>query len=75
MVSLNEYACIAYTATFNGEQDTFFVRADCRCGADLLERGSGRKPLRPGQVGPQPALVVDHYGCVCDLSWQHGLGG
>ena len=28
MVSLNEYACIAYTATFNGEQDVYFVRAE-----------------------------------------------
>ncbi len=28
MVSLNEYACIAYTATFNGEEDVYFVRAE-----------------------------------------------
>lgn len=28
MVSLNEGACIAYTATFNGEQDIYFVRAE-----------------------------------------------
>lgn len=28
MVSLNEGACIAYTATFNGEQDVYFVRAE-----------------------------------------------
>lgn len=28
MVSLNEGACIAYTATFNGEQDIYFARAE-----------------------------------------------
>ena len=28
MTSLNEGACIAYTATFNGEQDIYFVRAE-----------------------------------------------
>ena len=28
MISLNEGACIAYTATFNGEQDIYFVRAE-----------------------------------------------
>ena len=28
MVSLNEGACIAYTATFNGEEDVYFVRAE-----------------------------------------------
>jgi hypothetical protein len=28
MVSLEEGACIAYTATFNGEQDIYFVRAE-----------------------------------------------
>jgi len=28
MISLNEGACIAYAATFNGEQDIYFVRAE-----------------------------------------------
>jgi hypothetical protein len=28
MVSLNEGACIAYSATFNGEEDVYFVRAE-----------------------------------------------
>jgi len=28
MVSLNENACIAYAATFNGEEDIYFVRAE-----------------------------------------------
>ncbi len=28
MVSLNEGACIAYTATFNGEEDIYFVRPE-----------------------------------------------
>ncbi len=28
MISLNECACIAYTATFNGEEDIYFVRAE-----------------------------------------------
>ena len=28
MISLNEAACIAYTATFNGEEDVYFVRAE-----------------------------------------------
>jgi len=28
MISLNEYACIAYAATFNAEEDIYFVRAE-----------------------------------------------
>jgi hypothetical protein len=28
MISLNECACIAYAATFNGEEDIYFVRAE-----------------------------------------------
>ena len=28
MISLNDNACIAYTATFNGEEDVYFVRAE-----------------------------------------------
>lgn len=28
MISLNECACIAYTATYNGEEDIYFVRAE-----------------------------------------------
>jgi hypothetical protein len=28
MVSLNEAACIAYTATFNGEEDIYFLRLE-----------------------------------------------
>jgi len=28
MSSLNDGACIAYTATFNGEEDIYFVRAE-----------------------------------------------
>jgi hypothetical protein len=28
MVSLNEGACIVYAATFNGEEDIYFVRAE-----------------------------------------------
>lgn len=35
MVSLNEGACIAYTATFNGEQDIYFVRAELPIKATL----------------------------------------
>jgi hypothetical protein len=35
MVSLNEGACIAYTATFNGEEDIYFVRAELPIAATL----------------------------------------
>jgi hypothetical protein len=37
MISLNEGACIAYAATFNGEEDIYFVRAELPIGA-LVER-------------------------------------
>jgi hypothetical protein len=36
MVSLNEGACIAYTATFNGEQDIYFARAELPITARIL---------------------------------------
>jgi hypothetical protein len=35
MVSLEEGACIAYTATFNGEEDVYFVRAELPIKATL----------------------------------------
>ena len=40
MVSLNEYACIAYTATFNGEEDLFFVRAELPIKATIVRIGN-----------------------------------
>ena len=40
MVSLNEGACIAYAATFNGEQDIFFVRAELPITANVALVGS-----------------------------------
>jgi hypothetical protein len=36
MVSLNEGACIAYTATFNGEQDVYLARAELPITARIL---------------------------------------
>jgi hypothetical protein len=39
MVSLNEGACIAYTATFNGEQDVYFVRAELPIVASAVRAG------------------------------------
>jgi len=39
MVSLNEGACIAYTATFNGEQDIYFVRAELPISATITQVG------------------------------------
>ena len=58
MVSLNEGACIAYTATFNGEEDIYFVRAELpihasvaparQCRAHHLEFNTRRQLLRPG---------------------------
>ncbi len=40
MVSLNEGACIAYAATFNGEQDIYFVRAELPITANVAQVGS-----------------------------------
>ena len=40
MVSRNEGACIAYTATFNGEQDIYFVRAELPIVATIAQAGS-----------------------------------
>jgi hypothetical protein len=40
MVSLNEGACIAYTATFNGEQDIYFVRAELPILASVAQVGN-----------------------------------
>jgi hypothetical protein len=40
MISLNEGACIAYTATFNGEQDVYFVRAELPITASVARLGS-----------------------------------
>ena len=41
MVSRNEGACIAYTATFNGEEDVFFVRAELPITAALTSVRGG----------------------------------
>jgi hypothetical protein len=40
MVSGNEYAGIAYTATFNGEQDIYFVRAELPIKASIVWLGN-----------------------------------
>jgi hypothetical protein len=40
IVSLNEGACIAYTATFNGEQDIYFVRAELPIHASVAQVGN-----------------------------------
>ena len=40
MVSLNEGACIAYTATFNGEEDIYFVRAELPLVASATRAGT-----------------------------------
>jgi hypothetical protein len=40
MVSLAEGACIAYTATFNGEQDIYFVRAELPILARIAPAGN-----------------------------------
>ncbi len=39
MVSLNEGACIAYSATFNNEEDIYFVRAEFPIVASIAEVG------------------------------------
>jgi hypothetical protein len=39
MVSLNEGACIVYAATFNGEQDIYFVRAELPIAAAITRAG------------------------------------
>lgn len=40
MVSLNEGACIVYTATFNGEEDIYFVRAELPITAAITRAGN-----------------------------------
>jgi len=40
MVSLNESACIVYAATFNGEEDIYFVRAERPITANLTHVGN-----------------------------------
>lgn len=40
MVSLNECACIAYTATFNLEEDVYFVRAELPFTAHVAQVGN-----------------------------------
>lgn len=40
MVSLDEGACIAYTATFNGEEDIYFVRAELPITARITQVGN-----------------------------------
>jgi hypothetical protein len=43
MVSLNEGACIAYAATFNGEQDIYFVRAELPIHASVAQLGNAAR--------------------------------
>jgi hypothetical protein len=43
MVSLNEFACIAYTATFNGEEDIYFVRAELPILVNALRLGNSAR--------------------------------
>ena len=40
MVSLIECACIAYSATFNGEEDIYFVRAELSIVASITPVGN-----------------------------------
>jgi hypothetical protein len=40
MVSLDECACIAYAATFNGEQDVYFVRAELPIKVSITHTGN-----------------------------------
>ena len=40
MISLNEGACIAYAATFNGEEDIYFVRAELPIIATITRIGT-----------------------------------
>jgi hypothetical protein len=40
MVSLNEGACIVYAATFNGEEDIYFVRAELPIVANITRVGN-----------------------------------
>jgi hypothetical protein len=41
MISLNEGACIVYAATFNGEEDIYFVRAELPIIANITRVGNG----------------------------------
>jgi len=41
MTSLDDAACIAYTATFNGEEDIYFVRVEQPILANIIGIGSG----------------------------------
>jgi len=40
MISLDDAACIAYSATFNGEQDIYFLRLDQPIVASIDRSGS-----------------------------------
>ena len=70
MISLNEGACIAYAATFNGEQDIFFVRAELPIRASIAQLGNAVRITWNSTIG------VDY--CVqskTDLSlpWTSGI--
>jgi hypothetical protein len=43
LISLNEGACIAYAATFNNEQDVYFVRAELPITARVTKVGSAAR--------------------------------
>lgn len=66
MVSLNEGACIAYTATFNGEQDIYFVRAELPITATISEIGSALRIT--WNAVPGGKYCVQAKGNL-DLSW------
>ena len=47
MVSLEEAACIAYSATFNGEQDIFFLRVEQPVITEVSKSGDIVSPMNP----------------------------
>ncbi len=84
MVSLNEGACIAYAATFNGEEDIYFVRAELPIHASVAQVGyyrahhlefhARRQLLRP--VCPQSvhSLGLRYQHRLPDGHQQHFVG-
>ena len=69
IVSLNEGACIAYTATFNGEQDIFFVRAELPLVASVTQ-GSNSVVVSWNSV-PGVSYCVQYKGSL-EEPWSSG---
>ncbi len=66
MISQNEGACIVYAATFNGEQDIYFVRAELPIKADITRVGNAARISWNSVPGISYCVQVKTS---LDLSW------